>query len=84
MKRTVWALAIIAMLAISPALVMGQEQKPPETEKAKDPVCNIEVKKDPELSAKYKGKTYYFCMKADMEAFKKDPEKYLKKGLHLD
>ena len=27
----------------------------------------------------YKGETYYFCSKADMEKFKKEPEKYVKK-----
>ena len=32
--------------------------------------------KDPNLSANYKGETYYFCSKADMEKFKKEPEKY--------
>ena len=85
MKRTVLALALIAVFAIAPALAMGRGQRPQDTERAKDPVCNIEVKKDPKLSVKYKGKTYYFCMKADMEAFKKNPEKYLKKpGVHLD
>ena len=47
--------------------------------KAKDPVCGIMVDKDPDLSANHKGETYYFCSKADMDKFKKEPEKYVKK-----
>ena len=45
-------------------------------------MCNMKVEKDPRLSAKHKGKTYYFCMKADVEAFKKDPDKYLTGKAH--
>jgi YHS domain-containing protein len=37
------------------------------------------VDKDPNLSANYKGETYYFCSRADMEKFKKEPDKYVKK-----
>ena len=37
------------------------------------------VDKDPALSATYGGETYYFCSKADMEKFKKEPQKYVKK-----
>ena len=36
------------------------------------------VKKDPNLSAGYNGKTYYFCSIADREKFKKNPQKYVK------
>jgi Cu+-exporting ATPase len=55
----------------------AQTKKAPE--KAKDPVCGIMVDKDPRLSANYKGETYYFCSKADMDKFKKEPERYAKK-----
>ncbi len=44
-----------------------------------DPVCGMEIEPKEELSYVYNGKKYYFCMKSDMEKFKKDPEKYLKK-----
>ena len=37
------------------------------------------VDKDPKLSSAYKGETYYFCSKADLDEFKKNPEKYVKK-----
>jgi YHS domain-containing protein len=77
MRRTVVALALILILVATSAGVFAQTKKPPE--KAKDPVCGIMVDKDPKLSANYKGETYYFCSKADMEKFKKEPEKYAKK-----
>jgi len=47
-------------------------------EKARDPVCGIIVEKDPQLAAEYKGKTYYFCSKADRDKFKQSPQKYVK------
>jgi YHS domain-containing protein len=37
------------------------------------------VDKDPNLSVRYRGETYYFDSKADMEKFKKEPEKYVGK-----
>jgi len=49
-----------------------------QSEKARDPVCGIMVKKDPQLAAEYKGKTYYFCSIADRDKFKKEPEKYVR------
>ena len=33
-----------------------------------------------QASMEYKGKTLYFCTKAEMEKFKKDPESYLAPG----
>ena len=85
MKVIVSALLLTAVFGViwGPA-VLAQEgdQAAQETERAKDPVCNINVRRNPELSVQYKGKTYYFCMKADMEAFKKDPEKYLQGSDH--
>ncbi len=82
MRRTILAVALVASFSLSLAPeVLGQEQNrkeaPRTTEKAKDPVCNMIVQKDPKLSSKYEGETYYFCMKADMLAFNIDPDKYL-------
>jgi YHS domain-containing protein len=34
---------------------------------------------DPKLYADHKGRRIYFCCKSCVEAFKKDPEKYIKK-----
>ena len=82
-KRTILAMALVASFALTSApTAWAQAQKPEKAEKAKDPVCNMMVGKDPKLSAKHKDKTYYFCMKADVEAFKKDPDKYLKGKAH--
>ena len=78
MKRS--TLALVLILAITVATMSGFAQaKKEKPEKAKDPVCGLMVDKDPALSAGYKGDTYYFCSKADMELFKKSPEKYVKK-----
>ena len=81
-------LATACALIWTPAMLAGKqeaeeaEQAESANERAIDPVCNIAVRQDPELSAEYQGKTYYFCMKADMETFKKDPEKYLEGSEH--
>ena len=37
------------------------------------------VDKDPKLSTDYKSETNNFCSRADMDKFKKEPEKYAKK-----
>jgi YHS domain-containing protein len=77
MRRTVVAVALVLILVATSMTAFAQAKKAPE--KAKDPVCGIMVDKDPNLSANYKGETYYFCSRADMEKFKKEPEKYAKK-----
>jgi Cu+-exporting ATPase len=79
-KRSVLAIILIAVLAVTSVSALGQtSQAKKAPEKAKDPVCGLVVEKDPNLSTNYKGETYYFCSKADMEKFKKEPEKYVKK-----
>jgi len=77
MRRSAVAIALIVVLAATSMTVWAQAKKAPE--KAKDPVCGIMVDKDPNLSTEYKGERYYFCSKTDMEKFKKEPEKYVKK-----
>jgi YHS domain-containing protein len=77
MKRTVVAVILVLVLTATSMTAFAQAKK--STEKARDPVCGIMVDKDPNLSANYKGETYYFCSKADMEKFKKEPEKYVRK-----
>ena len=80
MKRSVLAIILIAVLAATSISALGQTpQAKKAPEKAKDPVCGLVVEKDPNLSTNYKGETYYFCSKADMEKFKKEPEKYVRK-----
>ena len=77
MRRGALAILLIVILAATSMTALAQAKKSPE--KAKDPVCGLMVDKDPNLSVNHKGETYYFCSKADMEKFKKEPEKYVKK-----
>jgi YHS domain-containing protein len=77
MRRKVVSVAVILVLAVFLTAAFGQAKK--SAERAKDPVCGIMVDKNPDLSVNHKGETYYFCSKADMETFKKDPDKYAKK-----
>ena len=69
-------IAFIVLLALS-MLAFGQDKKP-RPEKVRDPVCGLMVEKNPELSAAYKGQTYYFCSIRDRDVFKKNPDKYVK------
>ena len=77
MRRGALAIILIVILAATSMTALAQAKK--NTEKAKDPVCGLMVDKDPNLSVNHKGETYYFCSKADMEKFRKEPEKYVKK-----
>jgi YHS domain-containing protein len=71
-------ISLIVLLGVS-TLAIGQAKKSnTRPEKARDPVCGIMVEKDPQLAAEYKGKTYYFCSKADKDKFKENPQKYVK------
>ncbi|NOY78639.1 MAG: YHS domain-containing protein [Calditrichaeota bacterium] len=46
---------------------------------AVDPVCGMKVNpKSAKYKTNYKGKTYYFCAKDDLNTFKKNPSKYIK------
>ena len=85
MKRTVLAVALLLVVASASMTAYTQgrrgepDKKTERVEKAKDPVCGIMVDKNPSLSANYRGEVYYFCSKADMEKFKKEPEAYVGK-----
>lgn len=80
-------LATAASLAGSAAGAQGGPEKkaPPRTQqqpavqKAKDPVCGMEV--DPKTAEKssYMGKTYYFCSREEKQEFDKTPDKFVKK-----
>ncbi len=51
----------------------------------KDLVCGMDI--DPAAAAgksEYKGQTYYFCSLGCKKAFEKEPEKYIKAGVHVD
>ena len=79
MNRKVWAAALILVLTVVTVSGMAQGRKAEKPERAKDPVCGLTVDKDPKLSTSFKGETYYFCSKTDLDEFKKNPEKYVKK-----
>jgi len=77
-NRRRFIISLIVLLGVS-TLAIGQAKKSnTRPEKARDPVCGIMVEKDPQLAAEYKGKTYYFCSKADKDKFKENPQKYVK------
>jgi len=80
MKRTITILLIVtALLAVSFSMASPSSASAQKAEKAIDPVCGLTVDKLPELSYSYKGETYYFCSKADLNKFKETPDKYVKK-----
>jgi YHS domain-containing protein len=76
MKYRLIVVGIAVLLCIT-LLATGQTKRPPK-ETVRDPVCGLMVEKDPEMSADHKGRTYYFCSKADRDTFKKNPGKYVK------
>jgi YHS domain-containing protein len=76
MRRQILAIALIVVVALFSTTTFAQVKKFDKSEKAKDPVCGLMVDKNHELSTNHKGETYYFCSKADLEQFKKAPEKY--------
>ena len=77
-NRRRFIISLIVLLGVS-TLAIGQAKKSnTRPEKARDPVCGIMVEKDPQLAAEYKGKTYYFCSKADKDKCKENPQKYVK------
>ena len=47
-------------------------------EKAKDPVCQMEIGKEGAKSSMHGSQTYYFCSQACQDKFKADPAKYVK------
>lgn len=48
-----------------------------QAQKVVDPVCGMEISPDEQLSFTFHGTKYYFCMLADLEEFKNNPEKYV-------
>ena len=80
MKRTITILLVVtALVAVSAGMSSQSKDPAQKPQKAIDPVCGLTVDKLPELSYTYKGETYYFCSKADLNKFKETPDKYVKK-----
>jgi YHS domain-containing protein len=87
MKRAVLAVAIVLVVVTTTMTgltqgrrgLLGPGRRTERVEKVRDPVCGIMVDKDPQLMVSFRGENYYFCSKADMEKFKKEPERYISK-----
>ena len=74
-RRIDRALAIAALL---PLMVFGLLPRTVGAHEAVDPVCGMSVSTDDaRWTAEHAGKTYYFCMAADRDAFVAAPEKYV-------
>ena len=70
------AVSTLVILALGTLLVFSQGKKG----QVQDPVCKLWVDKVAELSAAYKGETYYFCSNRDRDLFKANPAKYVTKN----
>jgi YHS domain-containing protein len=90
MKKTLSALAVIALLGISMVPTLGAAAKAghkapaKSTPKKVSAVCPVMGTKIPDVSkaagkSVYKGKTYYFCCNGCKPQFDKNPQKYIKK-----
>ncbi len=78
-RRFIAILIVVAVVAVSGSMISQSQSPSQKPQKAVDPVCGLMVDKLPELSATYKGDTYYFCSAADQKKFKDNPGKYVKK-----
>jgi uncharacterized protein len=65
----------LVAFALATLLLYSQGKKG----QVQDPVCDLWVDKNSELSYSYKGETYYFCSNRDKDLFKANPGKYLTK-----
>lgn len=76
MKRSIriTLLTTLVFLVLGTLLAFSQRKG-----QVQDPVCDLWVDKVAQLSAEYKGETYYFCSNRDKDLFKANPSKYIKK-----
>jgi YHS domain-containing protein len=65
----------LVVLTFGALLLFAQGKKG----QVQDPVCDLWVDKNAELSHAYKGETYYFCSNRDKDLFKANPAKYVTK-----
>jgi YHS domain-containing protein len=79
MRRHISVVLVVLTIAIVLSSAAAQNHRSLRPEKAKDPVCGMMVDKDPNLATSFKGEVYFFCSRTDLELFKKNPERYLKK-----
>ena len=76
MKRAVAVTLLVIAIAVVSASALSQGRR---TDKAIDPVCGLSVDKNPDLSVRHGNETYYFCSVRDMNAFRQNPEMYVRK-----
>jgi len=74
-RSTRIAILILVVFALGTLLLFSQGKKG----QVQDPVCDLWVDKNAELSHAYKGETYYFCSNRDKDLFKANPAKYVTK-----
>jgi YHS domain-containing protein len=79
MTRKFPALFLVLVIATATTTGFAQTRRSLRPDKARDPVCGLMVDKDPNLSVNHKGEIYYFCSKADLDQFRKNPERYVRK-----
>ena len=79
MRRHILVILVVLTIAAALNSTAAQGRRGLRPEKAKDPVCGLMVDKDPNLATTYKSEVYFFCSRTDLELFKKNPERYLKK-----
>ncbi len=70
--------AVNAACGNCPMSMMTGTHEAVAADQAVCPVSGEPVSKDSNITYTYKGKVYRFCCPACVEAFKKDPEKYIK------
>ncbi len=70
--------AVVFSLGACPLVQGAPAQQQQAAEKAKDPVCGMEVEAAKAEKLTHEGKTYYFCSKTCKAKFEKNPAQYTK------
>jgi YHS domain-containing protein len=79
MRRHILVILVVLTIATALSSAGAQGRRGLRPEKVKDPVCGLMVDKDPNLATTFKGEVYFFCSRTDLDLFKKNPERYLRK-----
>jgi YHS domain-containing protein len=65
-----------------PVKVSGRWGDVMKEQKARDPVCGVEVDKNTDYKSQYQGEEFFFCSNEDKAEFDRNPEKYIAKVEH--
>lgn len=75
---TVISLSLLLRKYTPPIRMSGISLSPEKEKVSADPVCGMEVEiKNARFMATYENKIYYFCSKGCLDAFEKEPQKFL-------